>query len=263
MSIQLSAPMSKTVPVPKTTRDMKKYFKESGILHEHQSVIDKNGYNTEPINPEFCSQMVAISTKFIELYHQFCEECKKLEDMKVVTRKSPISPSLVDERLTDLVGSRFGCQFPTIGKYGVTDLNMITNKAITLWCKTSGLQKGSFITLPPELTNLVLSPSINDSTKSYLVLAQDSITVNRSKPGYKLTQSSAQIYVGGEGNDDRSIRLNFAALKILLPMFKIKHHLVNPDPYVEELKKIHEKISTLANKHKETEDLAKKKTRNQ
>lgn len=254
-------PDAKASVVPATSRstvmsvkDFESLFKEVKALYKKCS----EGFSTFPEDPKYKQAVAESATYLLELLKDVNELYKKYFDALEPPRTASLKPSLVDRKIGEFLTTHFGLIPDYIGnkdqEYSVVDLNTILPRAVSIVMKRRGLQEGPFCKLDAEFIALFTSPSINNKNKTYLQLTQERISEKRAKPDYKEKSSSARIITT---ENQKDIRINFAALKILFSTMKNNYVINNPENYTARLE---EMAKTLADIKKNSDIESKEKS---
>ncbi len=192
------------------------------------------GLSTVPPNPSYTHDTSSLALEIVDDLARFERLYAEATNKTTTKRKTSPKPKLCDKKLTDFLSSTYGVSLPSMGTYGICDVNTLAFSAISLYLREQKLNNAQFFTLDDKLTQLFKSQCVNGTGKSYLAITKDRVAeLDRERGDIPKTPSMAEVIeVNGV------VTMNYSALKIIVPKFVVEYELVDPDLYSEDMAKL-------------------------
>lgn len=222
----MSTSVKRVKITPWTPRELKKQLKEVTSTLTQVSA----GLKTITGDPSYVARTKSLASEILDDIARFEELYAATLGEMAIKREDKPKPRLCDIALTDFLSNKYAVSLPTMGMYGICDVNTLAFKAISLYLNENGLTQSQFFKLDNELQTLFNSPSVNDPTKTYLDLSKERIaelTSKRANTGTAVTSAAAEII-----DNNGTITMNHSALKIVLSRFVVDYELEDVDQYI-------------------------------
>lgn len=215
----------------------------------------KDGVNHIPPNPALTKQVQELALELETRTGALVTAYKDLYEKANPKRVISLKPNLCDHNLTDFLGDYIGLLLPDWSEYGVVDINITVFRTISLYIREHQLGSGNYFVLDDKLKTLLSRPSIGDPTKTYLQVTEDRIQVNRSRKNVtELNGKSAEIIY----EEDGKICMNYAALRTMLPAFKVDYVPIDANTFIESIVGFDQKVKDRDAALEEAKQAAKK-----
>lgn len=234
-----------------TPPQVKKLHADNLAMYRHM----KDGIHHIPPNPSLTKQVQELALELETRTEALIASYKDLYERANPKRTVSLKTNLCDHRLTDFMGDYMGILLPEWGGHGVVDVNTTAFRTLSLYIRENNLADGNYFLLNDKLKILFMQMSIVDPTKTYLQVADDRIQVLRSKKGVSEPNGKSAEIMYAE-ND--SIYMNYAALRTILPSFKVDYVPIDAETFLSAIVDFDQKVKERDTALEEAKKAAKK-----